>query len=184
MTALFSIYDRVFTQVERLLGAWFLPTLARFSFAAVLLQYFWNSAKTKIGDGFLGFLHPTDTAYIQIFPKAFEAAGYDSSTLSSFHWLVAVAGTCAEFILPLLILIGLLTRLAAIGMTGFIIVQSYVDLTGHGLSADDFGAWFDGASDSLVMDQRMLWISILAILIVKGAGPLSVDRVLKGFIRP
>lgn len=183
MTALFSIYDRVFALVDRILGTWFLPTIARFTFAAVLLLYFWKSAKTKIGDGFLGFLHPTDTAYIQIFPKAFEAAGYDSSTLSSFHWLVAVAGTCAEFMLPLLIVLGLLTRLAAIGMVGFVFVQSYVDLTGHGISDNDFGSWFDGASDSLVMDQRTFWVVILAILIVKGAGPLSVDRILKPLIR-
>ncbi len=43
-----------------------------------------------------------------------EAVGYDVSQLGIFHWLVVTAGTLAEFILPLLIVIGLLTRLAAL----------------------------------------------------------------------
>jgi putative oxidoreductase len=42
--------------------------------------------------------------------------------MSIFHWAVVVAGTLAEFILPLLIVIGLFTRLAAFGMIGFVIV--------------------------------------------------------------
>ncbi|PCH95496.1 MAG: hypothetical protein COB84_06155 [Rhodobacteraceae bacterium] len=179
MQKIITIYDQFVALIDRIAGAWLLPTLARFSFAAVLLIYFWNSAKTKIGDGIFGFLSPSDTAYIQIFPKAFEAAGYDSAGLNTFHWLVAVAGTTAEFILPLLILVGLFTRLAALGMIGFIFVQSIVDITGHGVGGSDLGAWFDGAPDALILDQRLLWVSILIILVVKGAGVISVDRLLR-----
>lgn len=178
MQKIITTYDQFIALIERITGAWLLPIVARFSFAAVLLIYFWNSAKTKIGDGLFGFLTPSDTAYIQIFPKAFEAAGYDSSQLSAFHWLVAVAGTSAELVLPLLILIGLFTRLAALGMIGFIIVQSIVDVTGHGVGGSDLGAWFDGASDALILDQRLLWVSVLTILVLKGAGVISVDRLL------
>jgi putative oxidoreductase len=86
-------------------------------FGAVLLQYYWASAGTKLD----GFLSPSDGGYIQIFPKAVEAAGYDTSQLGVFHWVVVMAGTYAEYILPLLIIIGLLTRLAAIGMIGFVL---------------------------------------------------------------
>ncbi len=89
-----------------------IPTLARLTFAGVLLTYFWASAVTKVGEGPLGLLQPSDGAYIQIFPRAVEAAGYDFSQLGPFHWAVAVAGTWAEILLPLLILVGLLTRLA------------------------------------------------------------------------
>jgi putative oxidoreductase len=32
-----------------------LPTLARLTFAGVLLIYFWNSGMTKLGDGMFGF---------------------------------------------------------------------------------------------------------------------------------
>lgn len=179
MLKILEIHDAIFGAISKLLGPWFLPILARFVFAAVLFMYFWNSALTKLGDGFFGFLSPSLNAYAQIFPKAMEAAGYDPSGLSGFHWLVAVAGTWAEFILPVLIVIGLFTRLAALGMIGFVFVQSFVDITGHGVGGKDLGAWFDGPSGSLIMDQRTLWLVPLLILVSLGAGPLSLDRVLK-----
>ena len=89
-----------------------------------------------------------------------------------------MAGTYAEYIL-LLIIIGFLTRLAAIGMIGFVVVQSIVDITGHGVGWADWGAWFDKASGALIMDQRTLWVFVLLVLVVRGAGPFSVDRLLK-----
>ncbi len=113
-----------------------------------------------------------------MFPKTVEALGYDTSQLNAFHWLVAVDGTIAEFILPLLIIIGLLTRLAAIGMTGFVFVQTIEDVYGRGVAGKDIGGWFNGPSNALILDQRLMWVLLLAILIVKGAGPLSVDRML------
>ncbi len=178
MTAITNLYNSIMGLVLKALGDWFLPTFARFSFAAVLLMYFWNSAKTKLGDGLFGFLSPSDNAYIQMFPKTVEALGYDTSQLGVFHWLVAVSGTVAEFVLPLLIVIGLFTRLAAIGMIGFVFVQSVVDVYGHGVGGKDIGGWFDGPSGALILDQRLLWVVLFAIMIVKGAGPLSVDRIL------
>ena len=178
MTAITNLYDSLMGAVLKILGDWFLPTFARFTFAAVLLMYFWRSAKTKLGDGVLGILSPSDNAYIQMFPKTVEALGYDTSQMGAFHWLVAVAGTTAEFILPLLIIIGLFTRLAAIGMIGFVIVQSIVDIYGHGVGGKDIGGWFDGPSGALIMDQRLLWVMVFIVLIVKGAGALSVDRLL------
>ncbi|MCP5072947.1 MAG: DoxX family protein [Rhodobacteraceae bacterium] len=179
MNAIINLHDGVFSLINRVLGTWFLPTLARFSFAAVLLVYFWKSAKTKLGDGFLGFLSPSDNGYIQVFPKKFEELGYDSSQFGFLETLIVTAGTWAEFILPLLIVIGLCTRLAAIGMIGFVFVQSVVDITGHGVTGKTLGAWFDGPSDALILDQRLLWMVLFGILIVKGAGPLSVDAFLR-----
>ena len=157
-----------------------LPLLARLVFAGVLLVYFWNSGLTKVGDGFLGFLSPSLGAYAQVFPKAMETVGYDVSQLGVFHWAVVTAGTIAEFVLPLLIIIGLATRLAALGMIGFIVVQSLTDLYGHGGIAHEgtLGAWFDGLSNGLILDQRALWILCLVVLVFKGAGPLSLDRLL------
>ena len=166
-------------QLNRL-GDQGLPLLARFVFAAVLLMYFWNSGLTKLGDGIFGFLSPSSGAYVQIFPRAMEAAGYDTSQLSLFHWAVVTAGTLAEFILPLLIIIGLLTRLAALGMIGFVVVQSLTDLFGHGGIAHEgtLGAWFDRVPDGLILDQRAFWVLCLATLVFKGAGALSADRLL------
>jgi putative oxidoreductase len=130
--------------------------------------------------GFFGIFSPSVGAYAQIFPRAMETVGYDSSQLSLFHTLVVLAGTWAEFILPFLIVIGFLTHLAALGMIGFVILQSLTDLYGHGAidEAATVGAWFDKIPDATIMDQRALWVFLLFVLVIKGAGPLSVDRLL------
>ncbi|MGB1034912.1 MAG: DoxX family membrane protein, partial [Primorskyibacter sp.] len=137
-----------------------LPILARFVFAATLLQYFWVSGVTKLGDGVFGFLQVTAGGFGQIFPKAAEAVLWDVSQMSAFQTLVVLAGTWAEFILPLMIVLGLLTRLAAFGMIGFVIVQSLTDIFAHGAAT---GAWFDKASDSLILDQRAFWVFLLVL---------------------
>ena len=169
-----TLYSRATDGLGRL-GDNLLPLMARFVFAAVLLVYYWNSGQTKL-DGF-GL---SSGAYVQIFPKAMEAVGYDTSQLTLFHTLVVLGGTIAEFVLPILIVIGLLTRLAAAGMIGFVVVQSLTDLYGHGGIAHEgtLGAWFDRLSDALILDQRSFWVLCLLILVFKGAGWLSVDRVL------
>lgn len=178
MTALISLHNALFDWLDRQAG-FLLPTLARFVFAAVLLIYFWKSAMTKLGSGVLGIFRPSDGAYVQIFPRAMEAAGYDSSQLGLFHWAVALAGTWAEFILPALIVLGLFSRLAALGMITFVAVQTATDIVGHGATdAKSLGAWFDAASGSLIMDQRTLWVFVLLVIVIKGAGPLSLDRII------
>ncbi|MBL9053873.1 MAG: DoxX family protein [Tabrizicola sp.] len=171
MNPLLSLYDRVVQLVLRQEG-WLLPSLARLVFAAVLLGYFWNSAATKLDGPF----SPTLGGYAQIFPRAFEAAGYNAAEMGLWQTMIVLFGAWAEFVLPALIVLGLFTRLAAFGMAGFVVVQSLTDLYGHG---SDAGAWFDRASDALILDQRALWALLLAILVVKGPGPLSADWLLR-----
>ena len=180
MTPLLNLYSATFGRLDALDPL--LPLLARFLFAAVLLPYFWASGLTKLGDGLFGFLSPSLGAYAQIFPRAMEAVSYDVSQLGLFHWLVVVAGTWAEFLLPLLIVLGLLTRLAALGMIGFVVVQSLTDLIGHGALSDPatLGAWFDRMPDGIILDQRALWGLLLVTLVIKGAGALSLDHLLTG----
>tara|TARA_R110000737_G_scaffold308184_1_gene316194 strand:+ start:237 stop:818 length:582 start_codon:yes stop_codon:yes gene_type:complete len=157
-----------------------LPVLARFVFAAVLLVYFWSSGLTKLGEGALGFLSPSTGAYAQIFPKSFETVGYDASRLSLLQWAVTVAGTWAEFLLPMLVVLGLLTRVSALGMIGFIVVQSLTDLFGHGGidQPETLGAWFDRMPDGVILDQRALWVFLLVVLVTRGGGALSLDRLI------
>lgn len=176
MTRLTLLYARLTARLDGL--DWLIPTLARFLFAAILLVYFLNAGMTKLGDGFAGLWTPSTGAFVQIFPKAFEAAGYDTGALSFYHKAVVVLGTWAEFILPALLVLGFLTRLAALGMIGFIVVQSLTDIYGHGQAAE-IGAWFDRFPDAIMIDQRALWVFLLVVLIVKGAGPLSFDRALR-----
>ena len=153
-------------------GDWLLPSLARFAFAAVLLGYFWASALTK----FDGVFSASVGAFAQIYPRAIEAAGYDASQLGLIPHLVVLLGGWAEFVLPLLIILGLLTRVAALAMIGFVVVQSLTDVWGHMVDTATLGAWFDRASDGLILDQRALWVVVLAVLLFKGAGPVSLDR--------
>jgi putative oxidoreductase len=176
MKSLFSSYTAVISQLEK--ADWLIPTLARFLFAAILFVYYINSGLTKLGDGFSGLWTPAIGAYAQIFPKALEAVGYDTDALSLFQHLVVIAGTWAEFILPVLIVLGFLTRLAAVGMIGFIVVQSLTDVYGLGLSSE-IGGWFDRFPDAIILDQRAFWVFALLILVIKGAGPISFDRAVK-----
>ena len=178
MNTLIIIYNSTTQTLARL--DMILPTLARLVFAAVLLMYFWVSGLTKLGDGLLGLVRPSTGAYAQIFPRALEAVGYDSTQLSLFQHLVVLAGTWAEFLLPALIVLGLLTRLAALGMIGFVTLQSLTDLYGHGGIAhpQTLGAWFDRIPDALILDQRAFWVFLLLVLVIKGAGPVSLDRLL------
>lgn len=168
MTRLLSLYDRLIAGLSGQ-ADWLLPTAARLIFAGVLAGYFWSSGLTKLDGPFT----PSLGGYAQIFPRAFEAVGYDASQLGLWPWLVVLAGSWAELLLPLLIVVGLFTRLAALGMAGFVLVQSLTDIIGHKAGA---GAWFDRASDALILDQRAFWMLLFLVLILKGAGPLSADR--------
>ncbi|MBU2935846.1 MULTISPECIES: DoxX family protein [Pacificibacter] len=171
------MFERFETALSRLnaFTAANLPLLARVIFAAVLARYFWASAITKLD----GVFTPALGAYAQIFPRQLEAAGYDTSGFGAFHWVIIMAGTYAEFVLPALLIIGLATRPAAFAMAGFIVVQSLTDIIGHHADPATIGMWFDRASDALILDQRAYWMLGLLTLIGLGAGPLSVDSLLK-----
>lgn len=172
MNPLLALNDRLGAALDRL-SLPVLTTFARFVFAATLLLYFWRSGMTKLGDGISGLWTPSIGGYAQIFPRQMEAVGYDASQLGAFHYWVVMLGTWSEFILPLLVVIGLLTRLAALGMIGFVVVQSLTDIIGHGA---EVGLWFDRLSDAVIIDQRAFWVLCLTILVLRGGGPLSVDR--------
>ena len=174
MTFFLTLYRDVTAQLAAWAGDWLVPLGARFTFVAVLLGYYWASGLTKFSDGFFGFLSPTVGAYYQILPGITEAAGYDPMKISWIFTPIVLLGSWAEVIVPLLIVVGLFTRGAALAMIGFIFVQSLVDILGHDVAA---GAWFDRASDALILDQRLLWVVILAILVVKGGGKLSLDAI-------
>ena len=166
---------------QRNLQEWLPGFLARLVFAGVLFMYFFNSAKTKVGEGLEGFLTLEDGAFAQILPALMEKHSYDVSAIPFIPYhLIVYAGTYAEFILPVLIVLGLFTRIAAVGMIAFVIVQSIVDITGHHADAETIGAWFDGITNSAILDQRALWVFLLVYLFIYGAGKLSLDHLFAG----
>lgn len=156
-----------------------LSLFVRLAFASVLLPFFLSSFQTKV-DGF-GL---STGAYVQILPTYMEAIGYDASRVPLMLKLVVVAGALAELALPLMILLGLATRLAALGMIGFVVVMSLTDIYGHGIDAATIGAVFDGDPYGLIADQRVLWGALLMVLMVTGGGRFSVDALVSRWLRP
>jgi putative oxidoreductase len=170
MAALISMHNALFDWLDRHSAA-IVPTLARMVFVAVLLVYYWNSATLKIEGSIFS---PSAGAFGQIFPKAAEAVLYDVTQLTVFQRLVIFVGTIAEFGLPALLLVGLFSRLAALGMIGFVWVQTLTDVAGHGVK---LGSLFDNAIG--LVDQRVMWSFLLLVIVIAGAGPVSLDRLLR-----
>lgn len=175
-SALRRTHDAVFEGVESALDSWATGLFARFVFASVLMNFFVNSALAKVtGDGGLfDYLTVEVLAIRQIAPAAFEAADGDPAKIDFLTWVVAYAGTYAEFLLPILIVIGLFTRLASLAMIGFIAVMTYVDVTGHG-ARFSLDKMFDGRANDSFVDQRLLWLVPLVYLVIRGAGAISLD---------
>lgn len=173
------LYEELFGFLNRLTAEWLPGLLARLIFSSVLLMYFWNSAYTKLGSGFPGFVIPDAGAYAQIVPQIAEAASYDVDQIAFIPWtLVVVAGTYAEFLIPCLILLGLFTRAAGLAMIVFLAVMTYVDIQYHQIGAEAIGGFFDRFQDSPVSDQRLLWSFPLIYLVLYGPGKLSVDHII------
>ena len=179
LTSIIRMHNAAFSALETTIGNWLPSLFARFAFASVLGLYYWTSFQTKIGSGLFGFLNIADGAYYQILPSVIDAAGNDVANVSFFPWTIIVyLGTYAEFLLPVLIMLGLFTRLASLGMIGFIIVQSFVDVVFHDIGAEATGAMFDRFPDAAIFDQRLLWVVPLVFLVIKGAGAASLDALL------
>ncbi len=172
MISIRTLNNNVSNHLSGALGDWILPTLARFTFAATLLWFFWNSALTKLGDGFFGFLRPSYGAYAGVLP-------WRSEPYSLLDTIIVLFGMWAEFTLPLLIVIGLFTRASALAMIAFSIVLTSVDVWGHHVEPETIGTWFDGRAGSVIADQRLFWLLLLVSLVLKGGGPISLDRLLK-----
>ena len=167
-----NFHQRGVHWLERNADGWLLGLLARFTFLVVLLPYYLNSALTKPGEGLIGVLTPKAGAFAQILPPIAELYTYNVSAIPFFPWhLIVIAGTVSEFVLPILVVFGFLTRLSALAMIGFIVVQTAVDIVFHGTEA---GAWLDKDPGQIV-DLRLLWIFLLIYLVVQGAGRLSID---------
>lgn len=179
IAAIVRLHGAIFGVIERATAGWFTGLAARFGFASVLALYYLNSGWQKLGDGPLGFVSPSLGAYASILPPVMEQYGFDVAAIPFFPWhVVVLLGTWAELVLPVLIVIGLWSRIAALGMIVFVIVQSYVDIAFHGLEDRFIGSMFDRLPDAIIFDQRLMWILLLVLIVVNGPGKLSLDHFL------
>jgi putative oxidoreductase len=144
MTALASIYQRLGDLANRLLPENLLLLVARLGIAAVFFQ----SGRTKVD----GWLHITDSTYY-LFETDYKLP------LVPPH-IAAHMATYAEHFFPILLVLGLGTRIGALGLLGMttvIEVFVYPD------------AW----------PTHLSWAAILLPLIAKGGGAISLDRLLR-----
>ena len=174
MNFIFSIY-RLFERTAEFIFLPLLPLLARFVFAGGLLLYFWNSARTKFGTNPFS---PSINAYGQILPEKAAAVGYSPSAFSWFDWLIVMGGTYGEVILPLLLVLGLCTRLAAAGMIVFIVVMTWVDVTAHGAKLGWLLLDRHVRPEHGIIDERAFWLFPLVVLLALGGGRISLDALI------
>jgi putative oxidoreductase len=130
--------------LQLLLNDTVLCLVARLGIASV----FFMSGRTKV-EGLLS-----------ITPSTYELFQSEYALPLVSPWLAAHLATYAEHLFPLLLVLGLFTRLSALallGMTTVIEVFVYPD------------AW----------PTHLSWAGLLLLLVAKGAGALSLDRVLR-----
>ncbi|MCJ8190300.1 DoxX family protein [Sphingomicrobium aestuariivivum] len=112
---------------------------------------FWQSGRTKIEEGSL--FEISDTTF---FLFAEEYAGVPLLAPAT----AAVLATVAEHLLPLLLAIGLATRLAAAGLIGMtLVIQLFVYPQ----------AWWV---------PHMGWVALGLVLLTQGPGRISADKLL------
>ena len=143
MTSVRGVYNRVAVKLDDLVSHALLATVARVSMASLFLQ----SGRTKVD----GWLHVSDGA-VELFRDEYKLPVLSPE-------LAAHVSAYAEHLFPVLLVVGLFTRLSALallGMTTVIEVFVYPD------------AW----------PTHLSWAGLLLYLVARGAGPISMDRLL------
>lgn len=130
--------------VEQAIPAWLIPLLQRLGIAAV----FFLSGRTKVE----GWFTLTDSTFF-----LFETE-YQLPLIAPA--VAAYLATAAEHLFPLLLVLGLFTRLSALALlTMTLVIQVFVYPD----------AW----------PTHLIWAAVLLPLIARGGGALSLDRLLR-----
>lgn len=136
-----ATWNRIADTLSGLIGHGLLALCARFALAGI----FFLSGRTKVE----GFLTVSDSAYL-LFREEYKVPLLPPE-------VAAHMATYAEHLLPVLLFLGLFTRLSALGllgMTAVIQVFVYPD------------AW----------PTHLSWAALALYLVGRGAGPVSVDN--------
>lgn len=94
------------------------------------------------------------------------------------YGLIVLFGMWGEFILLIMVVIGLFICVVSFGMIVFIVVMIYVDVIGYGVDVKMVGVFFDGDFYLIIFDDWLLWIFFFLVLILKGFGFILVDVLL------
>lgn len=130
--------------IDRLAPLAALQLIARAAIAAV----FFLSGRTKVD----GLLHITDGTY-QLFAEEYRVPLIPSD-------IAAHLATWSEHLFPILLVLGLATRVSALALLGMtLVIEVFVYPLG----------W----------PTHLLWAALLLFIIRLGAGPFSLDRLLR-----
>lgn len=147
-----ALYDRAI----RLVSHPYAETAALLMVRLALAGVFWRSGRTKIAEGTL--LTISDTTYY-LFQEDYRNVPLPPD-------LAAVLATGAEHLFPVLLLLGLATRLSALALLGMtMVIQIFVFPE----------AWWPVHS---------LWVALALVLIVRGGGLASLDALVAKWRRP
>jgi putative oxidoreductase len=120
-----------------------------------LFNVFYTSGFNKLENAFNGQWENTVLLFEEIHPVPFLPAE-----------VAAVFGTGAEVAFSLLLILGLVTRLAALGLIG---VTAMIELSFRLVDPE-----------YITFDDHIMWALLLGMLATKGAGIISVDGLLSG----
>lgn len=156
MKALTDLYRRFLSLFERIPHS-LIALLGRFSIAAI----FWQSGQTKIegfainlitGEFSFGWPHLANST-VFLFREEYRLPLIEPET-------AAVMAATAEHLFPILILLGLATRLSALSL---LIMTTVIQLLVYPGAYATHG----------------VWAAVLLYLMAHGAGSISIDRLLK-----
>ena len=125
------------------------------SVRAALAGIFWRSGRTKVEEG----------SWFSISDLTYDLFRDDYSGVPIPPDIAAVMATVSEHVFPLLLVLGLFTRLSALALLGMtMVIQFYVFPE----------AWWPVHS---------LWVALALALIVRGGGLISLDAQLARWTR-
>jgi putative oxidoreductase len=146
MNALTAPYNRAITALSAPVVEALTLVFVRVSLAGI----FWRSGRTKVDEG--SWLSVSDTAKF-LFEEEYKGVPLPPE-------LAAYMATYAEHLFPILLVIGLFTRLSALALLGMtMVIQIFVYPE----------AWWS---------VHMIWVALALVLIVRGGGKLSLDNLL------
>lgn len=134
----------------------FLKPVMLLGFRLYVAYVFFKSGLTKVGDDYM-----LTSSTIDLFK--YEYMPYASESIATIG---AYLATYAELVLPILLVIGFLTRPAALGLFILNAVATYYIVS----VADDYSAagnW-----------QHITWGVMLAVIFAFGPGGLSIDKLI------
>jgi putative oxidoreductase len=149
IAALTRPYDRAVAWISGPIAEAAMLLFVRVAIAGV----FWRSGRTKVEDG--SWLTVSENALYQ-----FDDTPFNRVPLLSPDFAAHLT-TYAEHLLPVLLIAGLFTRLSALALLGMtLVIQIFVFPD----------AWWPVHS---------LWVALALVLIVRGGGGLSLDRLMR-----